>query len=182
MITLVNIKMEKSSTNKVLNIKDFHKTFEKRKLKYPPGYFAVSKKTKLKRKTLVPFTLFKTIIKQYLKFYFFDFYNNKFPIYFPLGGWMKKVLFRPFINLQKRGNQDAQVVRSDGSIGWFWYLRPSRHVFYMVDIHKLTGSTNQIPLMEASWLAANDKDILPIFTNETRKFRHKNMFFICTLT
>ena len=114
-ITLVNIKMEKSSTNKVLNIKDFHKTFEKRKLKYPPGYFAVSKKTKLKRKTLVPFTLFKTIIKQYLKFYFFDFYNNKFPIYFPLGGWMKKVLFRPFINLQKRGKPRC----SGRSFRWF---------------------------------------------------------------
>ena len=181
-ITQVNIRMHKSSDKEVLNIKDFYKTFEKRKQKYPPGYFDVNTKTKAKRKQSVSLMIFKKIIKQYLKIYFYDFYNNKLALYFPLGGWMKKVALNPFINKQQRSNKQDVLCRSDGTIAWFWFQRPSRKIFYLVDIHKLTGSTNQIPKLEAEWLSKNDKDILPIFTQETRKFRHKNMFFICTLT
>lgn len=181
-ITQVNIKMHKSSDKQTLGIKDFYQTFEKRNKKYPPGYFAVNSKTKAKRKKGVPLLIFRKIIKQYLKIYFYDFYNSKLPMYFPLGGWIKKVLLNPFINKQKRSNQENVLCRSDGTIAWFWFQRPSQKIFYLVDIHKLTGSTNQIPKLEAQWLATNDKDILPIFTDETRKFRHKNMFFICTLT
>ena len=173
---------KKKSDLEILSISYFYNLFSKEKKKYAPSLFSVNKTVKEKRKRSVEYRLFKKIILEYLKVYFFDFYINKKYLYFPLGGFLKKVFYPKWIGTFNRGTTGKQKSGSEGAIGLFWYMRPSRKMYYMVTIKKLTGSSNHIPKIEAIFDKRLDKDLLPIFITEIRKAQKHKTLFTCTLT
>ena len=161
----------------VINIDYFFAKFEKEKRRYPPSFFCTDKEVKAKRTQFVDFRLYKKIVLEYFKMYFFDFYMTQKAIYFPLGGFMKKVRFDSGVKSQRK-----KKAYSDGAIGFFWYQRPSKKMAYMVLIKKLTGSSNRIPKIEELYKSNFNKDLLPIFDREIKKqYANKNMY-ICSLT
>lgn len=165
--TVQNSIPEKKSKERidVLNIGHFYKLFQKEKRRYAISLFSVSKS---RTKKELPIKLYKEIVKEYLKIYFYEFYFFDNSVYFPWGGLLKKVSY-PKWRFGKSG--------SDGAIGLFWYLRPSKKMFFMVDILKTTGSTNQIPKIEARFKKNKNQDLLPIFTQERDKCKSNRTLY-----
>ncbi len=158
------IQPEKSKIE-VLNIKYFYDLFVKKRL------------AKLYTPTLQQF---KKIIYTFLKIYFQELYMHNVPKYFFLGGKMKLVAYHSWVKLQKRGySKEPEIHRSDKAIGLFWYLKPSEKMHFMVKLKKLTGKTNAIPQIERIFNQNNDKDLLPIFTNEQKKGRIDKTLYKC---
>lgn len=176
----------KAQTNtkvqEVFNVNHFHGLFEKEKRRYPPSFFNTDKKPRRKRKEGVSLKLFKKIILEYFKMYFFEFYMSQKAIYFPLGGFMKKVLYDKWTAFMPKGKTEKRLVQSDGAIGLFWYRRPSRKMQYMVYLRKQQGSTNRITKMERVYKENFNKDLLPIFDSELKKHYHNNTLYLCSLT
>lgn len=163
----------------VYNVSFFYNLYIKKAKKYPPIFF---EKTKKKRRKHVPFSLFKKIIKTYLTIYFEDFYKTNGSIYFPLGGFMKKVAYKKWARYMKRGSSNKkELVGSNGSVGFFWYLRPSPRFMFLLKIKKLTGSTNRLPVIERKYKNRYNKDLLPIFEDEFKKALNNKTLYICGL-
>ena len=180
-IMLPNKTQEKNCDLKVINIDFFYKEFLKEKRKYAPSLFCVNTTTRKKRPQKVSFKLYKKIVLEYLKIYFFSFYMTQGASYFPLGGFLKKVTYPKWVRKMKRGNSTEQICGGNKSIGLFWYLRPSQKMYYMVKLKKLTGKYNQLPKIERVYNLNYDKDLLPIFTEEAKRTKkHKNLY-LCTL-
>lgn len=182
-ITLPNKTQEKNCDLQVINIDFFYKKFLKEKRRYAPSLFCVNKTTRKKRPQSVSFNLYKKIVLEYLKIYFFSFYMNQSASYFPLGGFLKKIIYPKWAKVMKRGAYGKkELCGGNHAIGLFWYLRPSQKMFYMVKLTKLTGSSNRLPKIEAIYKQNFDKDLLPIFTEEAKRAKkHKNLY-LCTLT
>lgn len=154
----------------------FFDIFDKQKRRYPPSFFCVSNPSKLIRKKPVKSLLYRKIVLEYLKFYFYDFYMKKESVYFPLGGFVKKIIYPKWRNKKQPGKG------SDGSIGLFWYQRPSSRMFYMVKLKKLTGSSNRLPKMEQQFKNIINKDLIPIFKPEFNRKKENKSLYLCTLT
>lgn len=166
----------------VINIKDIYNTLpKKKKKKYPPSFFCVDRKTNRKRKKEVPLLLFKKIVMEYLKIYFYDFYMSVHPVYFPLGGIMKKVTYPKWVRYMAKGKSEKRITGGDNSIGLFWFLRASMKMNYLVNIKKLTGTTNQLPKIEKIYTTNFNKDLLPIFSQELKKAKSNKTLYLCTL-
>jgi hypothetical protein len=174
--------LARSSDIEVLGIKDFYNQFVKEKRRYAPSLFCIGTKTKLKRKKPVELKLYKKIILEYLKLYFYDFYMNQNSIYFPLGGFLKKVVYPKWVRMMRRGSSEKQLSGGDKAIGLFWYMRATKKMFYMVELKKLTGSTNRLPKIEAACMQNSNKDLLPIFKTEIKKARKNKTLYLCTPT
>ena len=165
-----------------IGVDHFYDIFHKEKRRYPPSFFCVSKPSKLKRKVPIDHILYKKIILEYLKQYFFDFYSTQKSIYFPLGGFMKKVVYPKWRQYMSKGKGEKRLSGSEGSIGLFWYQRPSSRMFYMVQIKKLTGSSNRLPKLEGRFKNIINKDLIPIFKPEINKKKETKSLYLCTLT
>lgn len=162
--TLQSNTQEKNSKLEVLNINHFHQKF----LKEQQNENAISLK------------LFKKIVYEYLKIYFYELYFLRVTKYFFLGGKMKIVTYPTWVKKQRRGRSAEETLhRSERPLGLFWFLRPSRRMYFMVKLKKLTGSTNILPKIEQSFLQKFDKDLLPIFTNEQKKGRENKTLYRC---
>lgn len=166
----------------VIGMNYFFERFEKEKRKYPPSFFCTDKKVKAKRRVPVGKRLFRKIVIEYLKLYFYDLYMGTKSMYFPLGGFMKKVRYKSWVNYQSRGTKPKELIRSDGAIGLFWYMRPTARLYFMVQIKKLTGSTNRIPKIEKIFLDNFNRDNLPTFIDELRKAEKSKNLYLCTRT
>lgn len=174
--------MSKINDIEVLNIGHFYELFRLEKRRYAPSLFCVDKKVKRGKKQEVSLKLYKKIILEYLKMYFFDVYSNNRPIYFPLGGFMKKVTYPKWVRFMAKGKSEKRISGGDNAIGLFWYQRPSPKMFYMVKLKKLTGSSNRLPVAEKFYLDNFNKDILPIFNTELKKAKENKTLYSCTLT
>lgn len=171
---------QKNSDLEVLNIGHFYKKFLKEKKSYDPSLFAINKKTKAKRKRQVTLKEFRRIISTYLKIYFFELYLNRKTMYFFLGGFMKIVISKSWSRLQKRGFSKVQTLHnSDRAFLLYWYMRPTKKMYYMVKIKKLTGKHNVVPKIEKIFNDNYNKDLLPIFTEEEKKGRINQTLFRC---
>jgi hypothetical protein len=174
-------KKSKAAEMHVLSVKDFYKKFKSEKRRYHPSLFCTDKPTKLIREKEVPEKLFKKIILEYLKMYFFQFYNEQKSIYFPLGGFMKKVRYPKWNAWMPKGKGKKQLSKNE-AIGLFWYQRASKKMQYMVCLRKLTGSSNRIPKIEEFYKNNFNIDLLPIFNTEMkRQFKNKTLY-LCSLT
>ena len=175
----------KNSDVEVLGIDYFYEKFRREKRRYDPSLFCVGTKTKKKRKQEVPLSLFKKIILEYLKMYFWDVYmspDNR-SVYFPLGGFLKKVLYPKWVRRQQRSTSDRMDSGSPtGAIGLMWYLRPSPKMHYMVWLKKQAGSTNRITALEKIYCDNFNKDLLPIFKLELRKAIKSKTLHLCIPT
>lgn len=174
--------LARSSEIDVINISSFYKKFENEKRRYAPSLFCVGQKTKRKRKEPVSLSIFKKIVMEYLKIYFYDFYMKQHPVYFPLGGFMKKVTYPKWIRFMAKGTSAKRISGGDNAIGLFWFLRPSMKMHYLVSIKKLTGSSNRIPNIEKKYTSNFNKDLLPIFNQELKKAKTNKTLYLCTLT
>jgi len=172
----------RSSDVEVINIDFFYKIFAKQKRRYHPSLFCIGTKVKRQRKKIVTLQLFKKIVKEYLKVYFYDFYMNDLPIYFPLGGLMKKVIYPKWVRYMAKGKSEKRISGGNNSIGFFWFMRASQKMNYLVNIKKLTGTTNQIPKIENLYTSQKNKDLLPIFKQELKKAKSNKTLYLCTLT
>jgi hypothetical protein len=180
---LQNITQEKNCKPQVLNISYFYSLFLKEKKSYAPSLFCIGEKTRKKRPRKVTLQEYKKIVYEYLKIYFFELYINSSKMYFPLGGLMKIVTYSSWIRKQKRGNSKIkEYCKADKAIGLFWYSRPSRKMFWLVNIKKLTGKTNMIPKIEKIFNQNQDKDLLPIFTEERKKGKLNKTLYRCIQT
>lgn len=95
---------------------------------------------------------------------------------------MKVTLYDKITSYKEDGKTKIKKIKqTSGSIALYWYLRPSMRTFYMVDIHKLTGSTNRIPKIELIHSKTVNKDLLPIFIDELRKDKRNKTQYLCTL-
>lgn len=150
----------------VFSIDYFYKLFLKEKKRYAPSLFSI---TKSKRKVDLPFDIYKKIVKEFFKIYFYELYFSNISSYFPWGGMIKKVRYPKWRYKNLNG--------SDGAIGLFWYQRPSKRHYYMIDTIKLTGSTNQLPIIESRFRKNNNMDLLPIFTEERYRLKNSNNLF-----
>jgi hypothetical protein len=180
-----NTTQGKNSKFEPININYFYALFEKEKKKYPAQHFTKEKLTvkKGRRKTLVSLALYKKIIITYLGVYFKDFYSSPNNLlYFPLGGYLKKVTYANWTFTMKRGYLEKQVHRSEKAIGLFWFLRPSNKMFHMVTLKKLTGFYSRLTKLERLFSENHDKNLLPIFTTEVKKGTKNKTLYICTLT
>lgn len=171
-----------NSDTQSIGVDHFFDLFNKEKRRYPPSFFCISKPSKLKRPKPIGHVLYKTIILEYLKIYFFNLYTNKGSMYFPLGGFLKKVVYPKWSRMQSRGSSKKQLCEADKAIGLFWYLRPSVRMYYMVKIKKLTGSSNRLPKLESRFKNIINKDLIPIFKPELNKKKENKTLYICTLT
>jgi hypothetical protein len=133
-----------------------------------------------KQKKEVSLKLYKKIIITFFQIYFNELYFKESGIYFPFGGYLKKVLYASWHDKikKKQPANKKKVHGSDGSIGFMWYLRPSMKMQYLVSINKLTGSTNRIPQIESNYLKNNNKDLLPIFTEEFSRMRDDQILYV----
>ena len=102
-IMLPNQTQEKNCDLEVINIVFFYKKFLKEKRRYAPSLFCVNKKTRKTRPQKVSLMLYKQIVLQYLKLYFFSFYMTEGSFYFPLGGFLKKVTYPKWVRVMRRG-------------------------------------------------------------------------------
>lgn len=173
-IIIQNSEQEKNSKEiETLYISDFYKTYIKERKKY------IDFPSKRKHKK-VKILIFKKIIKEYLKIYFNDFYYYDKSIYFPFGGFLKKVLYPKWVKKITKPNTNKskyEYKTSNSAIGLYWYLRPSKKMEFMVEIKKLTGNTNALPKIEANFLKTKSKDLIPIFTAERVKGKkHKTLY------
>jgi hypothetical protein len=175
-------KQKKTDQIEVIGVKELYKKFELEKRRYSPSLFCIGTKVKKKRKEAVPLKLFKKIILEYLKLYFFDFYMSHTSSYFPLGGFLKKVTYPKWVRYMRKGTSEKQISGGDNAIGLFWYLRPSMKMYYMVQIKKLTGSSNRLPQIEKTYNNNFNKDLLPIFKPELKKAKENKTLYLCTLT
>lgn len=159
---------EKSSEIKVLSIKYFYNLFIKKRSS---------------RKKKISFLDFRKIVTNYLSVYFHELYYKGGPLYFFFGGKMKLVTYKSWVKIQNRVNSNKPVLhRINKPIGLFWYLRPSMRLFFMVKIKKLTGKKNRLPKIEAIFNNNNDKDLLPIFTEEQKKGKIDKTLYKCIQT
>lgn len=171
---------EKSSDLEVLTIKYFYNLFLKEKKSYAPSLFSINKKTRKKRKRKVELKEFKKVIYAYLKIYFYELYFLKKPMYFFLGGFMKVVLYHTWTGVQRRGTkQKKEFHESEKAFGLFWYMRPTMKTHYFVKLKKLTGTTNIIPRIEKTFSQTEDKDLLPIFTEERKRAKTNKTLYRC---
>lgn len=178
-----NITQGKNSKLLVLNISYFYSLFLKESKAYPAKDFTINKKIKGRVRRKPTLQEYKKIIYEYLKTYFFELYINPIKTYFFLGGIMRIVVIPSWINKQKRGYSDKiEYCKADRAIGLFWTLRPSPKMFMMVKIKKLTGSTNIIPKIERLFNLNQDKDLLPIFTDEQKKGKLNKTLYRCIQT
>lgn len=181
-ITSQSKTQEKNCSLEVLSIDFFYKKFAREKRRYAPSLFCVNEVTRKKRPQQVSFSLYKKIVSEYLRIYFFYFFFSEKPVYFPLGGFLKKVACQSWMRKMKRGNGPEQICGGNKPVGLFWFLRPSAKMWYMVGIKKLTGKHNRLPKLEKTYRQNFDKDLLPIFTEEAKRARTNKTLFICTLT
>jgi len=172
----------RSSEVEVINIGALYEKFEHEKRRYAPSLFCVGEKTKRKRPKPVSLSLYKKIVLEYLKLYFWDFYMKPFPIYFPLGGFMKKVTYPKWVRFMAKGKSEKRISGGNNALGLFWFVRPSMKMYYLVSIKKLTGSSNRIPDIEKVYVNNFNKDLLPIFNQELRKAKDNKTLYLCTLT
>jgi len=107
---------------------------------------------------------------------------RKKSIYFPLGGFMKKVRYPKWVRFMAKGSSDKRISGGSNAIGLFWYLRGSQKMHYMVTLKKLTGSSNRIPEIEKVYNSNFNKDLLPIFSEELKKAKTNKTLYLCTLT
>ena len=175
-----NLIQEKNCNLETLNVSYFYKLYLKEKKKYPPSLFCINKTTKLKRPRTATFKEFKTVIYEYLKIYFFELFMNKVPMYFFLTGFMRTVTYAPWTRKQSRSNlKEKTLCYSSGAIGLFWYYRPTMKSYYFVKIKKMSGSTNMITKIEQIFKKNNNKDLLPIFTEERKKGKINKTLYRC---
>jgi len=174
------IKKKEKSKIEVLSVKYFFDMFQLEKRRYPPSLFCLGEKTRKKKPQPVPLSLYKKIILEYFKVYFYDFYMNESPIYFFLGGFLKKVIYKKWARKMAKGKAEKKFSRSDGAIGLYWYMRASQKMFYMVKIKKLTGSSNRLPEIENLYKDNFNKDLLPIFSSEFKRGKLNKTLYICT--
>lgn len=180
-ITSLKKTQEKNSKPEVLNISYFYNLFAKEKKRYAPSLFHLDKKIKAKRPEIVSLRIYKKIILEFLKIYFYEFYWKNGPSYFFLGGLVKKVLTKKWSRKQKLRNSEKTIVRrTDGAIQFFWYMRPSIKFFHMVKLTKLTGKTNQLPVIEQQYLKIHDKNLLPIFGEERKNAKTNKYLYRCS--
>ena len=74
---------------------------------------------------------------------------------------------------------EKKYCKVNKAFGLFWTLRPSPKMYFMVKIKKLTGSTNIIPKIERLFNRNQDKDLLPIFTDEQKKSKRNKTLYRC---
>ncbi len=178
-----NTTQEKNCNILVLNINYFYNLFLKERNTYPASFFATNKKIKGRVRRTPTLQEYKKIIYEYLKTYFFELYINPIKTYFFLGGFMRIVTISSWINKQKRGySNNLKYCKAYKAFGLFWTLRPSPKMYFMVKIKKLTGSTNIIPKIEETFNRNQDKDLLPIFTNEQKKGKLNKTLYRCIQT
>ena len=178
-----NITQEKNCKPLVLNINYFYSLFLKEKKSYAPSLFSIGEKTRRTIPRKPTLKEYKKIVYTYLKIYFFELYINRFKMYFPLGGLMKVVTISSWIHKQKRGySKEKEYCKADKAFGLYWYSRPSPKMFFMVALKKLTGKTNMIPKIEKIFSQNQDKDLLPIFTNEQKKGKLNKTLYRCIQT
>lgn len=178
-----NTTQEKNSKLLTLNINYFYSLFLKNRKAYPAAYFATNRKIKGRVRRLPTLIEYKKIIYEYLKTYFFELYINRIKTYFFLGGVMKIVTISSWVNKQKRGySNEKKYCKVNKAFGLFWTLRPSPKMYFMVKIKKLTGSTNIIPKIERLFNRNQDKDLLPIFTDEQKKGKRNKTLYRCIQT
>lgn len=170
-----------NSETQSVGIDYFFDIYHKDKRRYPPSFFCVSNPSKLKRKKPVDHILYRKIVLEYLKLYFFDLYSNKGGMYFPLGGFLKKVVYPKWRRFQARGNSKPKLCETNGSIGLFWYMRPSSRMYYMIKLKKLTGSSNRLPKLEDRFKNIINKDLIPIFKPEFNEKKENKTLYLCTL-
>ena len=128
----------------------------------------------------ISFVDYKKVIYNYLKIYFFELYFSKTPLYFFLGGLMKITTYPSWSRVQKHGgSKKITLQESEKALGLFWHMIPSRKMYYMVKIEKLTGTTNMIPKIEYAYKQNNDKDLLTIFTEEKRRGKQDKTLYQC---
>lgn len=176
-----NSTTQKSIKEEVLSVKHFFKLYEKEKRKYPSFLFCLNGSIKAKKRKSVDFNLFKKIVKNYLTVYFYNFYMSKGSRYFPLGGFMKKVLYDQWREPDDfRRRPDGTRMGSDGSIGLFWYMRPTRKIYYMTKLIKMAGSTSSLMKIENIYKNNNDKDLLPNFVSEIKKAQNNKTLVKCS--
>jgi hypothetical protein len=178
---MTRIRKINSDTNSI-GVDYFYDAFAKEKRRYPPSFFCISNPDKRKRKKPIDHILYKKIILEYLKIYFYDFYMKSGSMYFPLGGFLKKVVYPKWRRFQGRGTSKKEMCETDKAIGMFWYLRPSSRMHYMLKIKKLTGSSNRLPKMEAHFKNIINKDLIPIFKPEFNRKKENKSLYLCTLT
>lgn len=180
--TRPDLKKNRKVKTEVFSVDYFYKLFTREKRRYPPSFFCTDKKTKLIRPKSVDKKLFKKIILEYFKMYFFEVYMKQSAIYFPLGGFMKKVKYSKWNAWMPKGKAGKKLNQSDGAIGLFWYQRASKKMAYMVMLKKLTGSSNRIPKIEEIYKTNFNKDLLPIFEQEIKKQYAQKNLYLCSLT
>lgn len=160
-----NLTQEKKPDREVLSIDYFYERLTK------------------KKKRRISLNLYKKIISCYLDVYFKDLYfSSGNLLYFPLGGYMKKVAYSKWVYKMKRGSQGIQHCKSDQAIGLFWFLRPSKKMYWMTKLKKLTGIYSKLAKLDKLYSQNNDKDLLPIFTTEVKKGNRTKTLYKCILT
>ena len=147
----------------------------------PNSLFCVksNSKKKIKGKSRISFSIYKKIVFTYFKIYFNEFYFEKNAIYFPFGGYLKKIKYRTWKQFQQLQSDPTKKVlkSSEEAIGFFWYMRPSEKMYVKVKLKKLTGTTNQIPMIERNYVKVFGKDLIPTFIQEyNSKRKHKLLY------
>ena len=174
--------LARSSDIDVINIAHLFRNFELEKRRFSPSLFCTGTKVKKIRKVPVPLNVYRKIVLEYLKVYFFDFYMTQKSVYFPLGGFLKKVRYPKWVRYMAKGKGPKQISGGNNAIGLFWYVRPTMKMYHMVTIKKLTGSSNRLPIIEKIYNSNFNKDLLPIFSVELKKAKENKTLYICTPT
>jgi hypothetical protein len=153
---------EKYSSN--VGIDEFFKLFEKRRTKYPKGYYLAEKHKKKNIPLDKP--LFKSLVVSYFGFYFKDFYSKAEELYFPLSGKLMKTKGKGFYK-----NKNSCI--NTESVNMTWFERPALNYVRNIKLIKLSGSTSRLKKIEKEYKEMYDVGLLPA-TNKTLQELSKN--------
>lgn len=118
--------------------------------------------------------LYRKILVNYFKNYFYEvFFLNK-PMYFFLGGLMRLCRFgNKVVTIKNKKALDHML----HNVGLFWYNRPSQRFLFSMKLKKQKGSTNRMSKLEAEWKAENEITFLPLFLKlKKQHFQNKTYF------
>lgn len=161
---------------RVVNIKYFFEKLKNENRRFACSRFSIKKKGTM----IVSFNIYKKIVKTYLKIYCYEFFFSREPLYFFLGGKVKKVIYPSWKIVGKKAyskESNVKIQNKNNSIGFFWFKRPSKRMYHMLKLLKARGKTNSITLIEKEMKPRLNLDIIPIFTKEIKRIRKSENLF-----
>lgn len=117
----------------------------------------------------ISYTLYCKIIKRFLLIYFYEVFFLDKPLFFLLGGKLKKCRISKFFT--KRN------VLINETVSFVWFMIPFNSLFARLRIDIQKGSSNIMPKLRKEFCQTNDVGLLPLKKELQKEFIERKIMF-----